>query len=124
MATFQVLNFEGGNRAIRLALVVSAALHVATDHHHDGDSPDHEGALGLQMVLHGHAHTEGAQAHSHPLIGNAAIPVSGKLIVSASAMIGDVPEVVWAETSGLRLLSQGGPTHDPPPRTAFSVLRI
>ena len=29
MATFQVLNFEGGNRAIKLAMVVSAALHLA-----------------------------------------------------------------------------------------------
>src|SRR5207244_1508127 len=102
----------------------SAVLHVAADHHHDVDSPDHEGALGLQMVMHGHAHIQGTRAHSHPVVARAAIPVSGKLIVSVSAMIGDVPEAVWGEASGRRLLSQGGPTHDPPPRPAVSVLRI
>lgn len=103
----------------------SAALHVATDHHHDGDSPDHDGAPGLEMVLHGHAHTEGTPAHRHPVVGSAAVPVPGKLLVFVSAMSGDVPEVVTGDSSCLRLLSQGGPTHDPPPRLeAFSVLRI
>jgi hypothetical protein len=103
----------------------SAALHVGTDHHHDGDPEDHEGALGLQMVLHGHPHTEGTRAHSHAFIGNAAMPASGKLIVSVTARIGDVPEAACGEISGRRVLSRGGPTHDPPPRLeAFSVLRI
>ena len=101
-----------------------AALHVATDHHHAGDPEDHEGALGLQMVLHGHAHTEGTRSHTHAFVGSPAIPVSGKLIVSVRATIGDVPEVACGEISGRRVLSRRGPTHDPPPRVAFAVLRI
>lgn len=103
----------------------SSAFHVATEHHHDGDSPDHDGALGLQMVLHGHAHADGTPAHRHPVVASVAVPVPGKLLMWVSVMIGDAPEGVRGEISGRRLLAQRGRTHDPPPcPEAFSVLRI
>ena len=106
------------------AVAWSAAFHVATDHHHDQVS-DHEGALGLEIVLHGHAHAEGTPAHKHPVARSFAVPVCGKQLVLVSAMVGGVPEVVCGETSGRRILSQRGPTHDPPARPeAVSILRI
>lgn len=103
----------------------SVAFHLANDHHHDGNSPDHDGALGFEMVLHGHGHPEGTPAHKHPVVGSVAMAVPGKQLVLVSAMIGDAPEVVCGETSGHRLRLQHGPTHDPPSRLqAVSVLRI
>ncbi len=102
----------------------SVTLHLTTDDHHSGGSPDHDGALGLEMALHGHAHAEGTPAHGHPFLGSVAAPIPGKLLLVA-ATIGDAPEVVLAETSARRLLSEAGRTHDPPPRVeAPSVLRI
>lgn len=103
----------------------SVAFHLATDDHHSAGSSDHGGALGLEMALHGHGHAEGTPAHGHPCIGSAAAPIPGRLLLLIGATIGDVPEVVRAEISGRGLLSEAGPTHDPPPRLeAVSVLRI
>jgi hypothetical protein len=101
------------------------AFHLATDDHHGAGSSDHGGALGLEMALHGHGHGEGTPAHGHPAVGSLASPSPGKLLLLIGSMIGDVPEAVVAEASGRRLLSQAGPTHDPPPSLeAVSVLRI
>ena len=113
-----------------LALVSSSAIgwavvfHLATDDHHGGGSSHHDGAVGLDMVLHGHAHGEGTPAHGHPLLTSAAAPIPGKLLLLMGAMVGDAPEVVAPATPG-RLLWQSGSTHDPPGGLeTVSVLRI
>jgi hypothetical protein len=103
----------------------SVALHLATDDHHGGGSPPHGDAVCLEIALHGHAHNEGSPAHGHPLLISVAAPIPGKLLLLIGAMVGDAPEAVMVATSGRQLLSQGRPTHGPPPRLeAVSVLRI
>lgn len=101
------------------------AFHLASDDHHDEGSSDHDGALGFEMALHGHRHAEGTPAHEHPGISSGAAPIPGRLLLLIGAMMGNAPEVALAEIPGRRLLSEAGPTHDPPPRLeAVRVLRI
>ena len=102
----------------------SVALHLADDHH-QGDASEDRVSLGLEMALHGHAHSEGTPAHGHPIVGSAAAPLPGKVLVRAGAMIGSPLDFVFAEPSGCPLRSEIRPTHDPPPRPqSVSVLRI
>jgi len=119
MAVGALLAF-GSSSAVGWAL----AFHLATDDHHDGRPSHNEGVVGLDMVLHGHAHGEGTSAHGHPLLTSVGAPIPGKLLLLIGAMVGGTPEVVAVATSGRRLLSARGPTHDPPPRESASVLRI
>ncbi len=103
----------------------TVALHLATDDHHRDGSSHHAGAVGLEMALHGHAHDERTPAHGHPLVTSVTAPIPGKPLLLIGAIVGDAPHVVVAATSGRPLLSQSGPTHDPPPRLeSASVLRI
>lgn len=116
-----------------LALVASSAagwvlaFHLVSDDHHDGGSSHHKGVVGLDRVLHGHAHGDGTPPHEHPLLTSVAAPIPGKvLLLLMGSTIGDTPERVATATSGCRLVLTTGPTHDPPLRfhDAFFVLRI
>lgn len=103
----------------------AVAFHVATDDHHGGGPSHHDGVVGLDLVLHGHAHDEGTPAHGHPFLTSVPAPIPAKQLLLIAAMVGDAPEVVVALTSGRRRPSSRGPTHDPPPRLESpSVLRI
>ena len=103
----------------------SVALHLAIDDHHSEDRSHDGGVLGLEMALHGHAHTEGTPPHGHPVIASVAAPIPAKLLLLMGAMLGDAPERVATATSGRRARLQAGPTHDPPGALeAVSVLRI
>jgi hypothetical protein len=107
------------------ALGWSVAFHLASDDHHDDDSSHHDAALGLEMALHGHRHAQETPAHEHPGVSSVAAQVPGRLLLLIGTMVGNAPEVVFAEMPGRQLLSEAGPTHDPPPRlSAVSVLRI
>jgi hypothetical protein len=102
----------------------SVVVHVTDDHHH-AQASDHSLEAGLEMAFHGHAHSEQTPAHGHPFIGGMAAPLPGKLLLMVEAASAVPHGLVIAEPTGRRLLSQAGPTHDPPPRpVAVSILRI
>jgi len=117
--------------SVLLAIVSSSAagwavaFHLAIDDDHGSGSSHHDGLLGLDMVLHGHAHGERTPAHEHPLLTSAAAAIPGKLLLLMGSMVGDAPERVATPTLSRRLLLQGGPTHDLAGlREAVTVLRI
>jgi hypothetical protein len=104
------------------AVGLALAIHLLSDHHHAGASPDHAGA---EMALHGHAHVEGTPPHGHPILRSVAAPLPGRILVPPAAFVGDAPEVVLGDPLGRRGLWGDGPTHDPPPRrVAPAILRI
>lgn len=106
------------------ALGWSTALHLAEDHHQES-APSNEHAVGLELALHGHSHSQGTPSHGHPLVTSVAAPLPGKVFAASLAAVGCGSGLVPTSDFAGRLLSPSGPTHDPPPRLpAFSVLRI
>lgn len=102
----------------------SVAFQVATDDHHGEHESHHGGVRGLEVALHGHAHTEGTPPHEHSAVSSVVAALPGKMLLQIGATIGEAPEVVFAEIRR-GLVSAAGPTHDPPPRRQdVSVLRI
>ena len=98
------------------------AIHLLSDHHQDGASPDN---AGVEIALHGHAHIEGTPPHGHPIVGSAATPLPGRILVPPAALVGDAPEVILGDPLGRRGLSGDDTTRDPPPRRmAPPILRI
>jgi hypothetical protein len=104
------------------AVGLALAIHLLSDHHHEGASPDN---AGVEIALHGHAHIEGTPPHGHPIVGSAATPLPGRILVPPAALVGDAPEVILGDPLGRRGLWGDDPTRDPPPRRmAPPILRI
>jgi hypothetical protein len=103
----------------------AVAFHLAQDDHHVRGWSHQDGAVGLEIALHGHTHDERTRAHEHPLLTTGAATAPGRLLLLIGAMVADAPVLVVAPSSDRRPLSLSGPTHDPPPRpSAPPVLRI
>ena len=103
------------------AVGLALAVHLLSDHHHEGASLDN---AGVEIALHGHAHIEGTPPHGHPIVGSVAAPLPDRILVPPARVVGDAPEVVLGDPLGRR---GRGATARPTTRLhaeAPSILRI
>jgi len=104
------------------------AVHLAGQHEPRHDAPHQDGAAGLAIVWHGHAHDAGTPQHDHAVLAPNAVPALSKAIphpnerapflASVESWRGGGPSTAW-----LRPTTSAGV--GPPTRTAsLLILRI
>jgi len=103
------------------AVGLALAIHLLSHDNHAASPAN----AGVEIALHGHAHVEGTPPHGHPIVGGAAAPLPGRILLPLAAFVANAPEFNPDDPLGRRALSGYGPTHDPPPRRAGPpILRI